>query len=169
MENYRANILTGDWESIRRMESEDRGIIAIPHRPWSQVYFLTEGYNKMTEKQSQDMYDEVYKPIVDAQKEIAKNNKAILKEIKATKSASFYRGLKKYVNELTEGSDHTSDMEYKIVAEKIGDYQKEDGLGKEIKGIWCDQRSVGCEGDSYVGDVYIQMEEGKYFTVNYSM
>lgn len=162
---YRNNHFTGDWESIRRMESDDRKQVSKASLPWSSVYFLSDG-TALTEGQRDAMYKEVYKPIMDGQRKIAKNNKKILASIKLFKSPVFYRGLTRYIADLKSSCGHTNDMEYSIVDNHSGKYQQEQ-WGKEISGVWVEQWATGTEGDSWAGWVYIQIFPGKHLRINF--
>jgi hypothetical protein len=137
-----------------------------PH--WSSVYFQEGGYEKMSQAQKDAMYEEVYKPIVDGQKEIARSNKRLLRAIKKVKGETFYRNLKKCLRDLTDCCDHVDDMKYEIVRKPTGTFQKEP-YGKEILGKWVDQWSTGTEGDSWAGYEYILIRTGRWLKVNYSM
>jgi len=145
---------------------KEQEIKELQQKPWSEVYCI-EGYT-MTKEQSDAMYDEVYKPVVEWEKDIAKSNKEIMKQVRSIVSGSLYYGICAYIKELKENSYHIGQMQYKIVEKPKGDKQKE-SWSKDLQYVWVDQHSDGCEGDSYYGDVYIKVEEDKYLTVNYSM
>lgn len=162
---YRNNHFTGDWESIRRMDSDDRKPVSKASLPWSSVYFLSDG-TKLTKEQSEAMYKEVYKPIVDGQKKIAKNNKKVLASIKLFKSPVFYRGLTKYIADLKSSCSNIEDMAYSIVDNHSGRFQNEK-WGTEISGVWVEQWATGTEGDSWAGNVYIQIFPGKHLKINF--
>lgn len=164
MNNWVINQLTGEWESIRRAIESDP--IGKPYRPWSEVYWI-EGYT-LTKEQSDAMYDEVYKPIVEWGEQIQKNNEALMKEIKKEVSGSLYYGICRYLKDLKENSYYVDQMEYKIVDKPQGKYQKEK-WSKDLQGLWVEQWSEGMEGDSWAGNVYIQIGKDRYLTVNYSM
>lgn len=169
MQNFwRNKEYTGDWESIRRMESEDRSIVGNPHRPWSEVYFMNSGNYKLTKEQSDAMYEEVYKPIVDMENDIANNNKELMKLIRSEVSGSLYYGICRYIKDLKESCCHVGQMEYKIVDKPAGK-QQEESWSKELRTVWVDQHASGMDGDSFYGDIYIQLDENRFLTVNYSM
>ena len=141
---------------------------AVQEKHWSEVYFLEDGHNKMSQSQSDAMYEEVYKPIVDYQKEVARSNVRLLKAIKSVKGIAFHRNLKRCLAELTDGCDHIDDMKYELVRQVTGKFQRQ-SYGKEIQGTWTDQWATGCEGDSWAGYVYVLITSGRWLKVNYSM
>lgn len=93
---------------------------------------------------------------------VKKYNARILKAIKSVKGKTFY----KYLKNIIEEGDRI-DQQMEIVAEPIGDFQKEH-YGRSIPCIWVDQRSVGDSGDSYAGTVCIRLKSNKYLKFYYS-
>lgn len=141
----------------------------VAEKHWSEVYFLPEGQSAMTKKQNREMYNEVYKPLLDYAKEVRRSNKRLMRVIKRIKSPSFYRGLSAYLRELKDNCYGSENMKYKITRTPRGKYQTENGCGRELKGVWCEQWSVGMDGDSYEGFVSIKLRENRFLTVNFSM
>lgn len=165
---YRNQMFTGDWESIRRMESDERKEIARTHLKWSEVYFLNEGYSGLTEEQSSQMYEEVYKPMDDYEKEIGRSNQRLIKAIRKSKGKTFTKNLQNCLKDLADGCCHTAQMKYELVRQVTGEFQKEP-WGREIKGVWVEQWTVGMDGDSFEGYMYVQIDSKRFLKVNYSM
>jgi hypothetical protein len=57
--------------------------------------------------------------------------------------------------------------EFRLVKELSGDLQKED-YGS-FKYIWVDQRAYGDAGDSWQGEVFVQLKNGLFLEIGYSM
>ena len=55
-----------------------------------------------------------------------------------------------------------------IVDKPVGKFQEEK-FGRQIKGIWVEQWSVGMEGDSYEGFVCVESGKDRYLKFGYSM
>ncbi len=90
-------------------------------------------------------------------------NMRILRAIKTVKGKTFY----KYLLEIIEESEGIRGMA-EIMANPTGKFQEEN-YGKQIKGIWVEQWSVGLEGDSYEGIICVEIKPNKYFKFNFSM
>ena len=93
----------------------------------------------------------------------AKENSKLLSAIKKEKGDIFF----KYLKEIIEESEGIRGLA-EIIEVPIGKFQEEK-YGRQIKGIWVDQRSVGMEGDSWEGTVCVQLSENRYYKFNYSM
>jgi predicted transcriptional regulator len=103
------------------------------------------------------------KEYYDYLKKESDQNNALLSTIKQQKGKTFF----KYLMEIINNSDGIKGAA-EIIKEPIGDFQKE-SYGRQIKGIWVDQRSVGDSGDSWEGTVCVQLGESRYFKFGYSM
>jgi len=95
--------------------------------------------------------------------ELDRKNKRLLKAIKKVKGNTFY----KYLLQIIEESEGISGLA-EIVSKPVGEFQAEK-YGRQIKGIWVSQWSVGTEGDSWDGIVYVEIKPNKYLKFNYSM
>ena len=90
-------------------------------------------------------------------------NHALLQEIKKEKGKIFY----KYLLEIIEESEGIKGKA-EIVDTALGKFQEEK-WGRQIKGIWVQQWTVGMEGDSFEGFVCVQLGENRYLKFGYSM
>ena len=97
------------------------------------------------------------------EKEICSKNKRLLNAIKSVKGKTFHKHLLGIIKE-SEGLNGLAE----IVPIPQGGYQREN-WGRDIKGYWIEQWSVGMEGDSYEGNVYVQIKPNKYLKLPYSM
>lgn len=163
-EQYSRWDMTHDWESIRR--AIDSNPIRKEYRPWSEVYYI-QGY-KMTQEQQDAMHKEVYGPMIEAENQIFRNNKAIMKEVYKQVSRSRYWGICTYIKDLKENCYYTETMMYEIV-DKPGGVKQKESWSKDLQELYVDQWSVGCEGDSYEGYVYLPVTENKWLKINYAM
>lgn len=96
--------------------------------------------------------------------EVNRRNSRILKAIKAVKGKTFYR----HLTALIKDANPTEWGEWEIVKEPGGEKQKETEFGRAIKFIWVEQWSVGTEGDSFEGYIWVQIKENKYLKFRYS-
>jgi len=96
-------------------------------------------------------------------REEGEKNTAFLNDIKKEKGKTFY----KYLMEIIEESEGIKGLA-EIVDKPIGKFQKEK-FGRQIKGIWVEQWSVGMEGDSYEGFVCVELSKDRYLKFGYSM
>ena len=103
------------------------------------------------------------KEYYDYLKEESEKNHRLLLEIKKDKGSTFYKYLIEIINE-SEGIKGVA----QIVDKPVGEFQKEK-YGRQIKGIWVDQRSVGDSGDSWEGTVCVQPDKSRYLKLGYSM
>lgn len=99
----------------------------------------------------------------EAMAEEARKNNRLLRAIKSVKGKTFYR----YLLEIIEQSEGIRGLAV-IVRQPVGEFQKE-RYGRQIKGIWVEQWSVGMEGDSWNGHVCVPLGNDKYFKFSYSM
>lgn len=106
-----------------------------------------------------------WKKICEAEYDIHRRNQRLLRAIKSVKGKTFYKRLMEVIKE-SEGM--RSFFLAEIVKVPVGKFQSE-RYGREIKGIWVDQRSVGMEGDSWEGTVCVEIKPNKYFKFHYSM
>lgn len=97
------------------------------------------------------------------EREQDRKNLRLLKAIKSVKGKAFYKHLLEVIEE-SEGLKGLA----QIVKEPVGKFQKE-SYGREIKGIWVQQWAVGDTGDSWEGNVCVQVKPNKYFKFSYSM
>lgn len=97
-------------------------------------------------------------------KQIEKSDKRLLRAIRHVKGYSFWKNLHKAFKELGTIQEWAP---LQLVKEPKGDFVKEK-YGREIKGYWVDQRSVGDSGDSFEGTICIQIRENKYLKFHYS-
>lgn len=166
--SYRFQYISGEWESVRRMENDDRQIISRRHSKWSNVYFLNEGYNTLTKEQSDAMYNEVYKPIDDYREEVKANNQKILREIGKVKGKAFLKNLKLFWSDFCEMCSCVENMKMELVSDHGGNETSVDGnYGREIKRQFVEQWSTGLEGDSFAGNVWLKIQDGMYLKFNY--
>ena len=96
--------------------------------------------------------------------EVDRRNSRLLKAIKAVKGKAFYR----HLIALIKDANPTEWDQWEIVNEPGGVKQKETEFGRGIKYIWVDQWSVGMEGDSFEGYIWVQIKENKYLKFRYS-
>ncbi len=94
---------------------------------------------------------------------IHKSNQRLLRAIKKVKGNTFY----KYLLEIIEQSEGMKGKAI-IVDTPTGKYQDEK-YGRQIKGYWVQQWSVGMEGDSFEGNVYVEIKPNKYLKFGYSV
>ena len=92
--------------------------------------------------------------------DIERKNTPILNAIKEEKGQEYYDDLCEYMEESEVCG------EFKIVAKPRGTKQYEGGL---IEFSWVVQHSVGDSGDSFEGTVTVQISEGKYLEMPFSM
>lgn len=104
--------------------------------------------------------DEYFKGL----EQVDKRNNRILKAIKSVKGNTFY----KHLVSLIKDAGSVSWDEWEIVKEPNGTKQKETEFGLSIKHIWVDQWSVGTEGDSFEGYIYVQLKKNKYLKFRYA-
>lgn len=104
--------------------------------------------------------DEYFKGL----EQVDKYNNRILKAIKSVKGKTFY----KHLLALIKDAGSVSWDEWEIVKEPNGHKQKETEFGRQIKHIWVDQWSVGMEGDSFEGYIWVQLKENKYLKFRYA-
>lgn len=100
----------------------------------------------------------------DGVKEIDRRNTRLLKAIKKIKGKTFYR----HLIALIKDANPTEWGEFEVVSNPGGKMQKETEFGRSIKYIWVDQWSVGMEGDSFEGYIWVQLKENKYLKFRYS-
>jgi hypothetical protein len=156
---------SSEWESLRRAISDN--IISYQEMPWHVVNWK-DGYT-LNERQQQEMYNDVYKPIVDWELEIQRSNKRLMKAIKSVRGRKFCSALSRWLHHLKEECYHRGQMKCEIVRQPTGEVQKsEPYYGRHITQEWCDQ-SCGYCGDDYYGFMYVQIDEKRYLKVNYSM
>lgn len=122
------------------------------------VYQIADSYVK-----NQISMEDGMKAWADYENECFRKNKRLLKAIKSIKGKTFY----KYLSGIIEGSEGIKGIA-EIVKEPTGKFQK-DNYGRQIKGIWVQQWSVGMEGDSWEGYVCVEIKPNKYFKFSYSM
>jgi hypothetical protein len=96
--------------------------------------------------------------------EVDKRNNRVLRAIKSVKGKTYYRHLISYLKDasVTEWS------EFEIVREPLGDEQKVTEYGRSIKKEWVEQWSVGTEGDSFEGYIYLELKLGRYLKFRFS-
>lgn len=90
-------------------------------------------------------------------------NKLLLRGIRNQKGYTFY----KHILDIIEESEGIKGLA-EIVNTPTGKFQEEK-RGRFIKGIWVEQWSVGMEGDSYNGNVCVELDKNKYLKFSYSM
>ena len=131
------------------------------------MYIMSIG---LSEDEIALMFKEEMKALDEYQKEVKHSNNRLLKVIKKVKGRSFCENLKSYMEDLEGDCGHyMNPLKWGLTRSTTGQYQKEYGYGREIKGIWCDQWIVGDSGDSYAGIIYIELTPNRYLCVNYSM
>ena len=72
------------------------------------------------------MYRSIYTELEIEAEKVAISNRRIMKIIKARKGTAFTRCINNYLQDLSSNCYHKERMEYKIVGNPLGDYQKED-------------------------------------------
>lgn len=112
---------------------------------------------------NQEFEASAWKQVADWEDEVWRHNHRLLRTIKKAKGRTF----QKYLLQIIKDSGRVTDK-MGIVKEPGGDWQNEP-MGRTIKGYWVDQWSVGTEGDSWNGHVWVQLRENKYLKFSYSM
>lgn len=107
----------------------------------------------------QNAMQDYYKSI----NEVNQRNHRLLNAIKKVKGKTFFKYLMEIINE----SDGIRGLA-EIVKVPVGKFQTEK-YGRQIKGIWVEQWSVGMEGDSFEGNVCVEIKPNKYLKFSYSM
>ncbi len=137
---------------------------------YHEVKFQKENYPEKSVEEIANKYienelsmEEGMKAWADYENEICRHNARLLKAVKKVKGKTFY----KYLSEIIEDSDKiTGKME--IVTIPTGEFQKEK-YGRQIKGIYVQQWGVGMEGDSWEGNVCVELKPNKFLKFSYSM
>lgn len=111
----------------------------------------------------QQAMDDCYKGLIEYEKECNRRNSRILRAIKSVKGRTFYKHVLQIIEE-SEGIYGVAE----IVREPKGEFQEE-RYGRFIKGIWVNQWSVGMEGDSFEGYVFVEIKPGRYLKFGYKM
>jgi hypothetical protein len=112
---------------------------------------------------NQEYEAEAWREMADYEHEVWRHNQRILRAIKSVKGKTFY----KYFLEIIKSCDRVKDV-FEIVSEPCGVWTEEK-YGRTIGGVWVDQWSVGMEGDSFEGYVWVQLKENKFLKISYSM
>lgn len=112
---------------------------------------------------NQDYEAKVWQEIADYDEEVWRHNQRLLRAIKGVKGKTFH----KYLLEIIKSCDRLRDK-MEIDSQPNGTWNDEK-YGRTIKGIWVDQWSVGMEGDSFEGYLWVQLKENKYLKISYSM
>lgn len=127
--------------------------------PKLNIYQFADDYIK-NEIAMENGMDEYFKGI----EQVDRYNNRILKAIKSVKGKAFYR----HLVSLIKDAGSVDWNEWEIVKEPNGAKQKETEFGRSIKHIWVDQWSVGTEGDSFEGYIYVQLKKNKYLKFRYA-
>lgn len=127
--------------------------------PSLNIHDFAESYinNEIAMEQGMQQY-------FDGLDEIHRRDVRLLKAIKKVKGKTFYR----HLIALIKDANPTEWAQLEIVSEPGGEKQKETDFGRSIKYIWVDQWSVGMEGDSFEGYIWVQIKENKYLKFRYS-
>lgn len=96
-------------------------------------------------------------------RECTRRNTRLLKAIKSIRGKTFH----KYVLQIIEDSDRVEHL-MEIVSVPVGEFQKEN-YGRQIKGIYVNQWSVGDSGDSWHGTICIEIKQNKFLKFGYEM
>lgn len=94
--------------------------------------------------------------------EVDRKNNRIFKALTTVMGKTFVKRLKEYMEELESSNP------IEIVRKTKGSYQEENyGI---IKGAWVDQwENGGYEGDSFSGDVYVEVTKNRFIKFGYSL
>jgi hypothetical protein len=106
-----------------------------------------------------EIWEEVYKERDQYHAECARVNNRIFKALTKVKGSQYVHNL----HELMEWAEARGTIQ--IAKRATGNKNKED-FGK-IKTIWVDQWSVGMEGDSWAGYIYVRIKKDQYLKIYY--
>ena len=121
-------------------------------------YDERERINKQQEK---EMIEQCYKDINIYNNETMRINDRIFKAIGNQIGHGFLKDLSELIEDA--GCQHR----FRIVDEPNGKYQSESDFGC-ITGNWVTQYSVGMEGDSYEGTIWVKFKNYKYLEMDFS-
>ncbi len=117
---------------------------------------------RINKEQEKEMIEQVYKDLAAYDWETMRQNDRIFKAIGNQLGVGFLSDLKTLIEDC-ECKDR-----FKLVDEPTGKFQIESDFGC-IAGIWITQYSVGTEGDSYEGTIWVKLKNYKYLEMNFSM
>lgn len=115
----------------------------------------SEEWKALTEK--------VYSELAEQEKEIARSNNRLFKAIETVKGKAFLRNLKMVLFDC-----YLSNYDKCTIVNSTTGKWQEERYGREIRGYWVDQWSVGMEGDSFAGFIYVKLKENKFIKCPYS-
>lgn len=96
------------------------------------------------------------------------SNNRILKWCEAKHGKAFVNNLLRLYKDCEVGSQMGFLDLIEIVNCPIGSYQPE-RYGSKIRGYWVDQWSVGTEGDSFEGYIYVKIRSNRFLKVRFSI
>jgi len=118
----------------------------------------------MNETKTKDFdLDVLQREMLQIEEERLKKYNKILEYVKSKVSSEIFQDILFSI----KMSENT--MDYKIVNEPAGTFQKDDEF-EFLDGYWVNQTvNGGFVGDEYAGDIYIKIDENEYFTYFYRM
>jgi hypothetical protein len=128
----------------------------------------TTPIDKMTDQEMEEIMADHFAECSKLNNEITRRNRRLLKAIRSIKGKSFLKNLVAVLQECEVHSQLGIITEYQL-SKTPGKSFVSEKYGKEIKGYWVDQWSVGTEGDSYEGYVYIEIKPNKYLKAFFSI
>jgi hypothetical protein len=118
-----------------------------------------------SKEEKKKMDDEYHHAMDQYHNEVNRVNDRIFHAIKSVKGRKFFNDINKFM--VAQGKDGIdTGGAYALVRKPKGKYQDEDW--RSFKGIWCDQWSTGMEGDSWSGNMYIQLKKNMWLEIGYS-
>lgn len=97
--------------------------------------------------------------------ETKRYNERILKAVKSVKGKAFYKNILIFIED-RQPCDYSR---FEIVKEPTGEEQSLSEYGRSIKKEWVEQWSVGDSGDSWNGNICVELKPNKYLKFAYSM
>ena len=127
--------------------------------------------SEMNEEQAISLYQKQmwddYAKSMDAYRENTERiNERIFKAIRNVKGEKFEKDVREFLKHQTEVELIDIEGDFSLTKIKRGGYQEEDW--GSFKGIFVEQWSVGMEGDSWNGNMYIKLKKDKYLKIPYS-
>jgi len=108
-----------------------------------------------------EIYAEAFADMDRARKEVHKHNNRILRAVKRALGMKLRTAIYKTAKEM-EACPYAK---WELVKKPRGDRQSHNI--KPIDHVWVSQRAVGYEGDSWEGEIYIQLKERLWLEMHY--
>lgn len=109
------------------------------------------------------LWKEAYDAIDEARAEIKAHNDRLLKVLKKMKGADWIKGLDDLCNDC-----EVSDKMFISRRKPRKEYWQKENFGP-IKEMWVRQRAVGDSGDSWEGEIWVQIDSRRYLELHYVM